>query len=174
MAKIQHSLLFGNLARGFTRFQFGIIVAVYGGFLFVLFDRVMDTLARVEENEVTWMRVAVETSMNSEALALLIRGKEAQIPLILGKNPIEFLDRLPRNYLGEFCSLDTKKVTPGNWYFDKCDMKLVYLLKNRKFLADGQSNVLKFKVKFNGLPKNIAKPQGARTRTEGVILERVE
>lgn len=50
------------------------------------------------------------------------------------------LAELPTNYLGELEGSDPEKLEDGNWYFDRGDKVLVYLVRNKTHFSGGAAN----------------------------------
>ena len=155
-------------------FGLAIVICIYGVLIVTSMERLRRYRAEAEIAEVNWNVSAIRSSLYTEVLRRVMRGKEREIPALIGDNPMRYLDKLPTNYLGELDRPDVTTLPTGNWYFDKGEIELVYLLKNGKYLENQYPNMLKFKVKFTGLPKNPAKPQDVPPRAKGVVLERVQ
>lgn len=158
---------------GFTLFELavvGIIVAVLAGVLVkrLTFYQEQVELARVEQT-VGIMRAALQFKVSR----LVVVNKEHEFSRIVDENPIEWLVERPKNYLGEYYSPQVNMLPKGNWYYDRSDKSLNYLLDNGKSFTGKQWNLLKFKVKFGGLPPKPAKLPGPSPVIEGVVLEQV-
>lgn len=147
---------------GFTLFELAVVVAVTSILIIVLMSRVMFYRNEAErlafQQTVTALRA--ETSM--QAYSRLIANQSGEVAALAGMNPINWLAQKPPNYLGEFYSPDPKKLAKGNWFFDRSNGILVYLLnKSNTFDVEG-SELLKFKVSLS---------QGSKKATAGAGLE---
>ena len=136
-------------SKGFTLFELAVTVAVIGILLSVMLNRMGYYRAEAErlafEQTVTALRAEVRLHM----FALTIAGKSMEIPAMAGQNPMNWLAQKPANYLGEFYSPDTKKLALGNWFFDRSDGLLVYLLNESNTFDSKGSELLKFKVSLS-------------------------
>jgi general secretion pathway protein G len=68
----------------------------------------------------------------------IVKSKLSELPALAGSNPMTLLAETPRNYLGELDGADPVKLEDGNWYFDKRDKTLIYLVRNKGFFVGGQ------------------------------------
>jgi hypothetical protein len=124
-------------------------------------------------------RVAMLYTVSGIRSALQLKQAQAHLPeralnlaQLAEKNPLELLDRKPKNYLGEFYSPDVRELAPGNWYFDRDSKILVYLLNERGVFGDSSLKQLQFKVKLLRLPMSPAKPSSA-PEIPGATLEQL-
>ena len=86
--------------------------------------------------ERTTMEYNIGTMRSALALQFvdrIVRKDEAGIRQLAGSNPMSFLNQRPGNYLGEFEGVDPTTLERGNWYFDRQQKILVYLVKNQQF-----------------------------------------
>lgn len=145
-------------ARGFTLFELAVTVSVIGVLIVVFLGRVSfyrDEAARLAfEQTVTALRAEVRLRV----LALTIAGKRKDIPALAGQNPMNWLAQKPANYLGEFYSPDTKKFASGNWFFDRSNGLLVYLLNPSNIFDANDSELLKFNVSLSAGSDGVVGP----------------
>lgn len=144
--------------------------------LAILFGLLLRTVVFYQEQAEL---VAVRLVVSNVRAAIDIKVAEAKLPgrkvdfgRLAEQNPLDMLVEKPVNYAGEFFSPDAQEVEPGNWYFDRRDKVLVYLLNNGNSFGGTALKPLKFKVKLLRLPKNSAKPNGA-SELRGVAFEQV-
>jgi general secretion pathway protein G len=67
----------------------------------------------------------------------IVKSKVADLQALEGSNPMTLLAETPHNYLGERDGVDPATLEDGNWYFDKRDKTLVYLVRNKGFFTGG-------------------------------------
>jgi hypothetical protein len=132
-------------ADGFTLFELVVVILLLCGIYYVVIDRLMYYRAQYESAEVRWTIAAIHTSQRAE-LAMKSPASGALNAVERSRNPIRHLSRLPHNYLGEICDPDVDDLEPGNWYFDNCNLWLVYIYNREKFFALGHPKILKFNV----------------------------
>lgn len=135
--------------RGFTLFELAVVVAVVGVLMVVLLSRLAFYRDQAERLAYEQTVTALRTEVQLQAYALMIAGRTKNIAALAGQNPMNWLAQKPANYLGEFYSPDVKKLASGNWFFDRSDGKLVYLL-NQSNTFDAQGfDLLQFKVSLS-------------------------
>lgn len=117
--------------------QFSVIVAVSG----ILWMLLLDSLRAIQEQSERTVMESTVRNMNSglqfEIAARIMRGEEASLPLLVGNNPMIFLDKVPQDYLGTCPAA----IPPGAWCFDVGTREIVYRLRqdsNLAYPADGR------------------------------------
>lgn len=92
-------------------------------------------------------RVAMETIAGTLRSALgmkvaesLVRYELNGLAALEASNPMDRLAELPTNYLGEFDRPDPSQLQDGNWYFDRSERTLVYLVRNKAHFSGGAVN----------------------------------
>ena len=103
---------------------------------------------------------ALRSETSLRAYAALIANRPSQVHALAGQNPMNWLAQKPPNYLGEFYSPDPKKLSSGNWFFDRSDGLLVYLLNQSNTFDSEGSELLKFKVSLSQGSKKAAAGAG--------------
>lgn len=134
---------------GFTQFELAVVVAVTGILIIVLLSRVMFYRNEAERLAFQQTLTALRAATSLQVYARLIAGQQAEVAALAGMNPVNWLAQPPPNYLGEFYSPDTKKLASGNWFFDRNDGILVYLLNEDNTFDVKGSELLKFKVSLS-------------------------
>jgi hypothetical protein len=172
MAKIQRIFRASNLAKA-ALFESALTTMLFGTFTGGVLYKTWEYQEAAELVAVKWTIAAMKSSLRAKVAEMYLHEQQSQIPKLQGENPIVWLASTPRNYLGEFYSPDIKLLRPGNWYYDKSDKTLVYLLNKENLIAADPPKMLKFKVKFSSLPTNTAKRSGATSEAGGVDLEQV-
>ena len=132
--------------RGYTLFELGVVAAVFAILATVLLGRLSFYQEQAERAAVARMVGVLRTSLRVQALRLVIDGKREQLPLLRQQNPLDWLADRPPNDLGELQSPEIDTLSSGNWYFDKSDQNLVYLLRVNNIFSAKSIVLLKFKV----------------------------
>lgn len=145
--------------RGFTLFELAVSITIITVLIGVLLQRM-----QLVQQQAEMVKVEQTIGILRSALALKTARMQAgqerdNIANMANMNPMMLLQSPPQNYLGELFAPEQKDLTPGNWYFDKKEKMLVYLLNHRKSFPTGTANSLKYKVKFSHSPQNIAEKQ---------------
>ncbi|HJV01127.1 MAG TPA: hypothetical protein VJ752_11295 [Burkholderiaceae bacterium] len=158
--------------RGASRFEFAVAVAILAILAGVLLERLAFYQEQAELVAVQEVAANIRAALDVKVTQAQLPGRAVDLGLLAVQNPIGLLDRKPANYLGEYFSPDNSELPGGNWYFDRHDKTLVYLLNNRESFRNAPAKLLKFKVKLLRLPIKVAKPSGA-SETAGVTFEQV-
>jgi type II secretory pathway pseudopilin PulG len=161
----------GRRCCGFTLIESAVAAGLLGIFVAILISRVLTYQAEAERVAEEQLVATLRTAMQVRAAKAVIAHGEQGLHPLLDENPIGWLADQPANYLGEYYAPDPTELPPGNWYFDRADRSLVYLLGNRKSFSFQTSIFLKFKVKFH-LP-NTAGINGRSKTSTGLVFDQV-
>ncbi len=138
--------------RGFTLYEFAIVVAITATLSTILLHR-LDGYRRAAEDAAARHTVAVlRTALQAEAA----RHPET-LAALAGQNPMRLLARPPADYLGEFALPEQGRVARNGWVFDPRDKILVYLRSERESFASGKSKLPTFKVELTRNPADAGK-----------------
>ncbi|MFZ4874282.1 type II secretion system protein [Janthinobacterium sp. Mn2066] len=132
--------------RGFTLFELAVAVIVLGLLATVLLSRLAYYQEQAQRAAVAQMLGVLRTSLRVQALQLYLHGKQAVLPELQRQNPLDWLEDRPPNDLGELVAPDVGKLPSGNWFFDRSDQKLVFLLRTGNIFSPARVDVMKFKV----------------------------
>ncbi|MDQ1921142.1 type II secretion system protein [Massilia pseudoviolaceinigra] len=151
---------------GFSLLEMAVCTVVMAVLTGVLLQRLLYYREQAELAAVEQLAGVLRSALVLKIGQLQARGKEAEIPSLIGKNPIDWLAEKPRNYAGEYFAPTPAQVGPGNWYFDLKTKTLVYLISGEKKFPRGTAKRIDFKVEFTRLPTIPAKQSGtSETRT---------
>jgi general secretion pathway protein G len=138
--------------RGFTLYEFAIVVAITAALSTVLLHR-LDGYRRAAEDAAARHTVAtLRTALQVEAA----RHPDA-LARLAAQNPMRLLARPPADYLGEFALSEQDRVAQKGWVFDPRDKILVYLTSERERFASGKSKLPTFKVELTRTPADAGK-----------------
>jgi type II secretory pathway pseudopilin PulG len=157
---------------GVSRFEFAVVVAILAILAGVLLERLAFYHEQAELVAMQQVAANIRTALDVQTTQAQLPGRSVDLAQLAGQNPIALLDRKPANYLGEYFSPNVAELPAGNWYFDRHDKTLIYLLNNRESFGNAPAKLLKFKVKLLRLPTKVAKPSGA-SEAAGVTFEQV-
>lgn len=158
---------------GFTLFELALVAIILAVLVGVLASRVIVYQKQAELARVAQTVGIMRAALQFKVIRLLLAKKEEELLGVINENPIDWLAERPKNYLGEYYSPQVNMLPRGNWYYDRSDKSLIYLLNSENSFTEERRNLLKFKVKFSRLPSNPAKHPGPPSVIEGAALEQV-
>ena len=156
--------------RGFTLFEFAIGVSVMAVLVTVLLQRVQFYQQQGERLAMEQVVVALRASLVAKVASLYVNNKSDEIARLAEQNPMSWLERKPKNYLGEFYAPSVKDIAAGNWYFDRASKNLVYLLEDGNYFPADKVRTVKFKVRLGRLPLTEVELQNVKN---SIILDQV-
>jgi len=139
--------------RGFTLLEFAVTVLVAAAVSAFLLNRFDFYRQQAEMAATRQLVAALRTALHTRAAQLQASGQGAALHALEDDNPMNWLERKPGNYLGEFAAPDPEQIGRNGWVFDTRDKSLVYLLSNAESFSFGEARLLRFKVKFLRTPE---------------------
>src|SRR4051812_9897855 len=129
-----------NRTPGFTLFELAVTIAITAILATVFLNRVWFYREQAERVAMGQVVGAIRTALHLQIAALLVKNRGDEIPRLMEQNPMDWLAQKPKNYLGEYYAPKITDIAAGNWYFDRKDKKLVYLLNNKTYLRYDEQN----------------------------------
>lgn len=142
--------------RGASKFEFALAAALFAVMVGVADSRLNHYQEEFETVAAEQLIISLRTALTLKMSQLTVAQRRHEIASLREQNPIGWLYEKPKNYLGEYYHPDNEKLATGNWYFDRGDKTLVYLLTRRKSFAFHASILLRFKVESVRLPSTSA------------------
>ena len=89
---------------------------------------------------------------------------------------MNWLQKKPDNYSGEFYDPTPLAVAAGNWVFDLKSRDLVYVVRNANYFKPGKDGKkwIRFRVAVNHEPSRLLSLQDAPAELTGILFEPVE
>ena len=168
-------------SRGFTLFEFGIVIAIMAVLGGAMISRTYTTnkdgevdtngqgqgyQAQAERAQVATIVGALRSALHLRVAKMVATGRERELPGVVDENPMRWLAEVPSNYIGEYFSPKTTELPLESWYYDKKNKTLVYLYNHSRNANDVESNVVRYKLRVLSETAN----SGAQN-TSGVVLE---
>ncbi|MHB1140542.1 MAG: prepilin-type N-terminal cleavage/methylation domain-containing protein [Sulfuricaulis sp.] len=125
-------------SRGFSLLELVIVIVIISVLMVLAMSRLLALMVDAERVTMESVAGALRSSIGMKVAESIVKSKVADLPAFEGSNPMALLAETPHNYLGELDGADPAKLEDGNWYFDKRDKTLVYLVRNKGFFVGGQ------------------------------------
>ncbi|MEO8332720.1 MAG: hypothetical protein ABI479_09825 [Gallionella sp.] len=116
---------------------------------------------------------AIQSALTLQYGQILTRGKPSDVAALAEDNPMNWLQKKPSNYAGEFYEPTTLSVAPGNWVFDLKTRNLVYLVRNVGNFKPGMDgkNWIRFHVATYYEPSRLPSLQNAAPELTGILFK---
>lgn len=178
MSKLIRRSLFVALPQRYRQggagyFEFAVVAIIFAILVGILLRKVQFYQAESERIAIEQVVVSLRAALASRSASLYLRGNAAEIRALSQQNPMDWLERRPPNYAGEFDSPKPGAVRPGQWYFDRSTATLSYLLNKRELFQGNGAKRLNFKVKFAQNPPIITNSNGG-PGPGGLTLEQID
>ncbi|MDQ2069882.1 type II secretion system protein [Natronospira bacteriovora] len=138
--------------RGFTLLEFLLVITLVGIFFVVAIENLLPLTGEAERVSVERNRVAMDSNLRTAAAERLLRDGREAVKAMEGRNPVEWLQRPPTNYLGEKPGANPANVPPGHWYWDPEGQWLIYTVRHSRYFhseLDGPPRI-RFQVEREG------------------------
>ncbi len=162
--------------RGFTLLELVIVVSIIGILAGTLLRRVNWYKDEAEMSSMETVVGVIRSALNMKVAQLIVQGRNSEISNLTTINPMDLLAQKPANYLGEDISPQKAKISPGNWYFNRKLLLLVYIADTGATFqgSDPPRFAYRIEVVKSMEGANGPNPAGTSTSTiEGVVLNRV-
>lgn len=111
---------------GLSLLEFMVAASILAVFAGLLLNRLHYYQEMAEKTNMEATVKALQSGLRFEMARALMAGEEIDYQRLARENPMNWLERKPPNYQGEFRS-DAGALARGAWYFDALNRELVYL-----------------------------------------------
>lgn len=125
---------------GFSLLELVIVIVIISVLLVLAISRLLALMVDAERVTMETVAGTLRSAIGMKVAESIVKSRVADLGALEGSNPMVLLAETPHNYLGELDGADPAKLEDGNWYFDKRDKSLVYLVRNKGFFVGGQAN----------------------------------
>jgi general secretion pathway protein G len=123
---------------GFSLLELVIVIVIISVLLVLAISRLLALMVDAERVTMETVAGTLRSAIGMKVAESIVKSKVSELPALVGSNPMALLAETPRNYLGELDGADPARLEDGNWYFDKRDKTLVYLVRNKGFFVGGE------------------------------------
>jgi prepilin-type N-terminal cleavage/methylation domain-containing protein len=125
---------------GFSLLELVIVIVIISVLLVVAISRLLALMVDAERVTMESVAGTLRSAIGMKVAESIVKSKVAELAAFEGGNPMLLLAETPQNYLGELDGADPIRLEDGNWYYDKRDKTLVYLVRHKGFFSGGQTN----------------------------------
>jgi prepilin-type N-terminal cleavage/methylation domain-containing protein len=104
--------------RGFTLIELVITITIIVLLMGFFLNRALFYMEQAEKTAMEQVAGAIQSALTLQYGQILTRGKPSDVTALAQDNPMNWLQKKPRNYSGEFYDLTPQAVESGNWVFD--------------------------------------------------------
>jgi len=165
-----------GFCHGFTLIELVIVIIIITILMGLFMNRFLFYQEQAEKVAMEELVGVIQSSLTMQYGMIMTRGKSSDVAALVKDNPINWLQKKPSNYEGEFYEANLQSAQPGNWLFDLKTYELIYLPRNTDNFRPGSDG--KPWVRFHAvaayessrLPSQINSPPGLT----GLLFEAVE
>lgn len=122
---------------GFTLLELIVVITIIVVLMGLFINRVLFYQEQAEKTAMQQVEGAIQSALMLQYGQIMTRGNAADIATLVEVNPMNWLQKKPLNYAGEFFSPTPLQVDSGNWTFDLKSRELVYVLRNSEHFKPG-------------------------------------
>jgi general secretion pathway protein G len=126
--------------KGFSLLELVIVIVIISVLLVVAISRLLAVMVDAERVTMETVAGTLRSAVGIKVAESIVRARVADLPALEGSNPMALLAETPHNYLGELDGADPAQLEDGNWYYDKREKALVYLVRHKGYFSGGQPN----------------------------------
>lgn len=162
--------------RGFTLLELIVVVSIVVVLMGSLLNRAMFYIEQAEKTAMEEVAGSIQSALTMQYGQVLTRGKSSDVAALAQDNPMNWLQKRPRNYAGEFYDPTPLAVESGNWVFDLKSRELVYVVRNANYFKPGRDGKkwIRFHIAVKYTASRLPSLQNAPQELMGVLFEPVE
>ena len=172
----QRSVLSPQSSKGFTLLELVVVITIILVLMGLFLNRALFYMEQAEKTAMEEMAGSIQSALTLQYGQVLTRGKPSDAAALAQDNPINWLQKTPRNYAGEFYDPTPLSVETGNWVFDFKSHDLVYLVRNANYFTPGKDGKkwIRFHVAVRYEASRLPSLQNAPPELTGMVFEPVE
>jgi prepilin-type N-terminal cleavage/methylation domain-containing protein len=124
---------------GFSLLELVIVVCIVAVLLAIAADRLLVMRTSAERTSVETTIGNIRSALGIKVARLIAKGDLAGIHALAQSNPMDVLAEPPESYRGVYFGIDPALFTGGDWYYDRRDRTLAYVVKYEDVLRTARS-----------------------------------
>ena len=130
----------GRDSRGFSLLELVIVIVIISVLLAVAISRLLALQVDAERVAMETVAGTIRSAIGIKIAEHIVNQDVPGLARLVGTNPMDRLAELPGNYLGVQDGVNPATLADGNWYYDRREGALVYLVRNTGFFRGGLDN----------------------------------
>lgn len=165
-----------NRQRGFTLIELIVVITIIVVLMGLFLNRALFYIEQAEKTAMEEVTGSIQSALTMQYGELLTRGKPSDVAALVQDNPMNWLQKKPRNYAGEYYDPTPRAVESGNWVFDLKSRELVYVVHNANYFKAGKDGKkwIRFHIAVNHSVSRFPSLQNAPHELTGILFEPVE
>ncbi|MDH5512408.1 MAG: prepilin-type N-terminal cleavage/methylation domain-containing protein [Gammaproteobacteria bacterium] len=127
-----------HCSHGFSLLELVIVIVIISVLMVLAISRLLALQVDAERVSMEMVAGTLRSAIGMKVAESIVKSRVTELPALEGENPMALLAETPHNYLGELEGADPGTLADGNWYFDRRDRTLVYLVRHKGYFAGGQ------------------------------------
>jgi prepilin-type N-terminal cleavage/methylation domain-containing protein len=162
--------------RGFTLIELVVVITIIVVLMGFFINRALFYQEQAEKTAMEQVAGAIQSALTMQYGQILTRGQSSDVAALALDNPMNWLQKKPRNYSGEFYDPTPLAVVSGNWMFDLKSRDLIYVVRNASYFKPGKDGKkwIRYHVAVNYQASRLPSLQNAPRELTGIVFEPVE
>jgi prepilin-type N-terminal cleavage/methylation domain-containing protein len=162
--------------RGFTLLELIVVISIAVVLMGSLLNRAVFYIEQAEKTAMEEVAGSIQSALTMQYGQIQTRGKTSDVAALVQDNPMNWLQKKPRNYAGEFYDPTPLAVESGNWVFDLKSRELVYVVRNSNYFKPGRDGKkwIRFHIDVKYAASRLPSLQNAPHELTGILFEPVE
>lgn len=163
-------------SKGFTLLELIVVITIIVALMGLFLNRALYYMERAEKAAMEEMAGSIQSALTMQYGRIITRGKSSDVVALTSGNPMNWMQKKPHNYAGEFYDPSPQSVPAGNWMFDLRSRELIYVPDRTDHFKPGKDG--KFWVRFHVTasyePSPLPSLHNAAPELTGILFEPVE
>lgn len=162
--------------KGFTLLELIIVITLIVVLMGLFLNRSLFYQEHAEKAAMEQVAGAIQSALTMQYGQILMRGKPSDIEALAQDNPLNWLQKKPANYAGEFYDPTPSSVESGNWMFDLKSRDLIYVMQHDSYFKPGKDGKkwIRFHVVLERQKSRLPSQQEGQAELSGLLFEPVE
>lgn len=163
-------------SKGFTLLELVAVISIIVVLMGLFLNRALLYMEQAEKTAMEQVTGSIQSALTMQYGQILTRGKSSDVAALARDNPMNWMQKKPRNYAGEFFDPAPESVEPGSWVFDLKSRDLVYVPDRTDRFKPGRDGKkwIRFHVVLSYETPRLPSLQNAAPELTGIMFEPVE